>query len=91
MCTQLCYTQIVRFEWDENKNKKNIEKHGIDFREAQRIWNAEPVELSRRTTAGEERILVAGETEGKFITVVYTERRGSIRIISARPSNRKER
>lgn len=91
MCTRLCYTQVVRFEWDENKNKTNIEKHGIDFRRAQRIWDGNPVEISRRTSSGEERILVTGETEGEFITVVYTERQGSIRIISARPSNRKER
>jgi uncharacterized DUF497 family protein len=81
----------VEFEWDENKNTTNIEKHGIDFREAKRIWEADPIEISRSTRSGEERILVAGETEGRFITVVYTKRGENIRIISARKSNRKER
>ena len=81
----------MEFEWDENKNTTNIEKHGIDFRRAQRIWDETPVEISRRTSGGEERILVRGELEGRSVTVVYTERGGNIRIISARKSNRKER
>jgi len=81
----------VRFEWDENKNKKNIEKHGVDFRGAQRIWFGSPVEISRSTERGEERIVVVGEVEGVCLTVVYTERQDRIRLISARASNRKER
>jgi hypothetical protein len=81
----------VRFEWDENKNTANIEKHGIDFRDAERIWNPTPVEISRSTRSGEERILVTGEVDGRLITVVYTKRGANIRIISARKSNRKER
>jgi uncharacterized protein len=81
----------VEFEWDENKNTANIEKHGIDFRRAQRIWNETPVEISRSTERGEERIVVVGELEAVCLTVVYTERRGNIRIISARKSHWKER
>ena len=81
----------MEFEWDENKNTTNIEKHGIDFRRAQRIWDETPLEISRRTRNGEERILVTGELEGQLIAVVYTKRRANIRLISARASNRKER
>jgi uncharacterized DUF497 family protein len=81
----------VEFEWDENKNRRNIEKHGIDFRAAKRIWDETPVEISRSTERGEERIVVVGELEAVCLTVVYTERQGSIRLISARASNRKER
>jgi len=81
----------VEFEWDENKNRANIEKHGIDFRDAKRIWNQTPVEISRSTERGEERIVVVGELEGVGLTVVYTERGANIRLISARASNRKER
>jgi uncharacterized DUF497 family protein len=81
----------VEFEWDENKNRANIEKHGIDFRDAKRIWDQTPVEISRRTRGGEERILVKGELDGRLIAVVYTKRGANIRLISARKSNRKER
>ena len=82
---------MVEFEWDENKNTANIEKHGIDFKRAQRIWDETPVEISRSSERGEERIVVIGELEAVCLTVVYTERQGNIRIISARASNRKER
>ena len=81
----------MEFEWDENKNTTNIEKHGVSFKDAQRIWDETPVEISRRTSGEEERILVRGELEGRSLIVVYTERGGNIRIISARKSNRKER
>ena len=81
----------MEFEWDENKNTTNIEKHGVSFKDAQRIWDETPLEISRRTRNGEERILVTGELEGQLIAVVYTKRRGNIRLISARASNRKER
>jgi len=81
----------VEFEWDENKNTTNIEKHGIDFRRARRIWDETPVEISRSTERGEERIVVVGEIEAVSFTVVYTERGRNIRLISARASHWKER
>ncbi len=82
---------MVEFEWDENKNRKNIEKHGVDFRDAQRIWGKTPTEISRSSERGEERIVVVEELEAVSLTVVYTERGRNIRIISARASHRKER
>lgn len=32
---------MARFQWDENKNKINIEKHGIDFNEASQVFDDE--------------------------------------------------
>lgn len=82
----------MRFEWNEDKNQRNIEKHGIDFRTARRIWKqGGPVEIARRIVSGEERITVRGNLEGQYIVVVYTKRRRRIRLISARRANRKER
>jgi uncharacterized DUF497 family protein len=81
----------VEFEWHEGKNERNIRKHGIDFDEAKGIWNGSPVEIARSTARGEERIMVAGELGGQWITVIYTKRNGRIRLISARPANRKQR
>ena len=83
----------MRFEWDENKNKSNFEKHGIRFEEACLIFNG-PI-LSRkddRSDYGEERIISVGELEGVVIlTVVHTPRGGKTRIISARKASGKER
>lgn len=81
----------MEFEWDENKNKTNIKKHGIDFKDAPAIWKGGLLEIGRNRAHGEERITVVGTLQGYYVTVIYTERDGSIRLISARPSNRKER
>jgi uncharacterized DUF497 family protein len=81
----------VEFEWHEGKNERNIRKHGIDFDEAKGIWDGSPVEIARATRRGEERIMAVGQLGGRFITVIYTKRNGRIRLISARPANRKER
>jgi uncharacterized protein len=81
----------VRYEWDEDKNKRNIEKHGIDFADAEEIWNDPPTERSRRTVEAEERITALGRFRDREIVIVYTERGENVRIISIRPANRKER
>lgn len=81
----------MEFEWNEDKNQRNIEKHGIDFRRASKIWDGSPVEIARRVVDGEERITVIGTLADEHIAVIYTERAGNIRLISARRANRKER
>jgi len=82
----------MKFEWDENKNSKNKEKHKIDFEEAKTIFDdpdAIELEASRN---GEYRIIRIGKTATKFILlVVYTVRGLVARLISARQANKKER
>lgn len=88
-----------RFQWDENKNKINLEKHGIDFQEAKLIFDDEKkvVGEDNRKDYGETRYIRVGQfssqTQNKNLTlvVVYTERDGEIRIISARKANKKEK
>lgn len=82
----------MEFEWDENKNKSNQEKHGIDFNDAKDIFN-DPNRINsedNRKDYGEKRWIAIGMVANIFFTVVYTIR-DAIRIISARRSNRKER
>ena len=79
------------FEWDEDKNQRNIEKHGIDFTDAPEIWREAPVQIARRARGGEERITAIASFRGQYIAVTYTERGGNVRLISARRANRKER
>ena len=89
--TYVLLLEPVEFEWHEGKNERNIKKHGITFADAKDIWNGSPVEIARSTARGEERITVVGELRGHLIAVTYTERGERIRLISARPANRKER
>jgi uncharacterized protein len=88
---------IFGYEWDERKNRANLEKHGLSFDLAVEIFT-EPVlvaEDSRRyeTAHGVERRFIAvGEIDGiVVIVVVYTWRGEKRRIVSARKANRNER
>ena len=80
------------FEWDETKRLTNLEKHGIDFEDAIGIWEDDVVEVpSSRSHHGENRLVAFGVLEGRLIAVVYTDRGGVRRIISARRAGRSER
>jgi hypothetical protein len=49
----------MEFEWDENKNRENIKKHGISFKRATKIFLGNVLEwIDNRTDLGEERIIV---------------------------------
>ena len=88
---------MIRFEWDEEKNKINRKKHGIDFETARLVFD-DPfcVSFVERVSGGEERWHAIGLVEDIIvIVVVHTYRQdGSdevIRIISARRATRHER
>jgi uncharacterized DUF497 family protein len=78
------------FEFDPSKSKINKKKHGIDFIDAQTLWeDPDFLEIPARTT-DEERFLVIGKIETKPWSVVVTYRGENIRIISARRSREEE-
>lgn len=81
------------FEWDDAKNATNIDKHGVGFATAIRIFENRVVTVADdRTDYGEVRELSIGHVDGVvFLTVVHTNRINRRRIISARLANRKER
>jgi hypothetical protein len=80
----------MEFEYDEIKSKINKKKHGIDFIEAQQIWNdPEHIEIPAKTE-DEPRFLVVGTIEQKHWSGVITYRSDRIRIISARRSRKEE-
>ena len=81
---------MAEFEFDDQKNIGNKHKHGIDFVEAQKIWDdPDALELSLKTTE-ETRSMVIGTKEGKHWSVIITHRGEKIRIISARRSRPEE-
>ena len=81
------------FEWDENKNRQNQQKHGISFEEAQEIFNGIVfTAIDERFFESEIREISIGAILCVFIlTVAHTERLGKIRLISARKATPKER
>ncbi len=80
------------FEWDEDKNKSNLEKHDIAFEEATEIFYLDRYNSKPYLHAGLEfRSFSVGKINDVEITVVYTLRNARIRIISARRASYEER
>ncbi len=83
----------MEFEGDEAKNRRNIEKHGVGFELARRIFEG-PVFtwIDDREDYGEVREISIGIAGGiAALVVVHTDRHDLTRIISARPASRAER
>ena len=80
------------FEWDEAKRQSNIEKHGIDFADAVKIFDDFVHTVPNdKVDYGEERLVSTGMLDGREITVIHTRREDNIRIISARRARVEER
>jgi uncharacterized protein len=82
-----------RFEWDENKRKQNIRKHGLDFADAEEMFRGVLlVSPDTREDYGEERWAGLGLIGGLTVQIVFTESSpNTIRIISLRKASKHER
>jgi len=81
------------FLWDENKNKTNIEKHGIDFVDAVQMFEYPLITcIDKREDYQEERWVGIGVLKGIIAIIVYTENdiNDIIRIISVRKATKNE-
>lgn len=74
------------FEFDQKKSDSNLEKHGIDFVDAQEIWQDPDLLEIKAKSEDEVRYLVIGKAHGKHWSAVITYRDENIRIISVRRS-----
>jgi hypothetical protein len=79
------------FSWDETKRSANLRKHGIDFRDAPKIFCGFTLTAEDdREAYGERRFLTLGLFEDQFVSVAHTERGEDIRIISIRKATKHE-
>jgi uncharacterized protein len=78
------------FEYDPDKSMANKAKHGIDFEEAQVIWDDERRALLKAHWPGEQRWLMIGKIDARHWTAVFTLRDATARIISVRRARLKE-
>ncbi len=80
------------FEWDEAKNRANIQKHGLDLADAEEMFRGTlVVEPDTREEYGEKRWVGLGTIGGRVAYVVFAERSANIiRIISLRKASRRE-
>ena len=82
---------MAQFDWDPNKERRNVEKHGIDFLTALELWSGDYLELETHPGNDASRNLVIGEIGGWVWTAVITHRGDTIRIISVRRARGYER
>jgi uncharacterized DUF497 family protein len=78
------------FEFDPKKSESNKQKHGIDFNEAQALWDDPDLIEIPVQTIDEPRYLMIGMIEGKHWSGVITYRGDKVRIISVRRSRKEE-
>jgi uncharacterized DUF497 family protein len=82
----------MQFEWDEQKNRTNIRKHGLDFADAWEIFTLPMLTaLDDREDYGEDRWIGIGMLKSRVVVIAYTEHQDTIRIISLRKAQSYER
>ena len=90
-----CYCRDVRFEWDPNKAAANMRRHGVSFEEASTVFGdplARTFADPDQADSAEERELTFGTSAaGRALVVAHCERKGKIRLISAREMTRYEK
>ena len=85
----------LKFEWNEEKANKNINKHGISFQKAETVFGDPLAHIfdDEWYSSNERREIVIGHSKrNRLLVVCFTEKYESvIRIFSSRPATRKER
>lgn len=81
----------MQFEWDEAKRAKVLDEHGLDFADVVRAFEGPRIEdFDSSHSQTEERWRMLGILDGEAIMVVYTERAGTVRLITARKATVEE-
>jgi len=81
----------MEFEFDSAKSESNKNKHGVDFYEAQKLWDDPDRVVIPAKNLDEPRFLLIGKIRGKYWSAVYTIRKSTIRLISVRRSRENEK
>ncbi|MEM0942893.1 MAG: BrnT family toxin [Pseudomonadota bacterium] len=81
----------MEFDWDEEKRRSNIAKHGLDFADAQKFGWEEALFIDDFPIHGEARVIAIGPLANRLVLIVFTLRGDTCRIISMRNTEPKER
>lgn len=75
----------MKFEWDEDKNLANIEKHGISFNKAMEVFldKKRKIRLNTKHSASEIRFYCIGKVGDRVLTVRFIIRDNKVRLIGA--------
>ncbi len=81
---------MITFEFDESKSQANLLKHGINFIDAQALWDDPSLLEIPAKTEDEPRYLIIGLIQGKHWSAIITYRGLHVRLISVRRSRTEE-
>jgi len=81
----------MAFECDPGKSEDNLKKHGINFDDAQELWNDPDCIVIPARMVDEKRYLLIGKIDDKIWSAIFTIRNKKIRIISVRRSRKNEK
>ena len=81
----------MRFTWDEAKRQANLEKHGLDFADAEQVF-AGPMAIFEdiRDSYGEQRLIAIGMLSAVVVLIIHVESDETIRVISMRKATSDE-
>ena len=81
----------MRYIWDEPKRRANLRKHGLDFADAEKVFNSPLVLIEdKRNQYGEQRMIGIGLLDFLVVLIVHVESNEEIRIISMRKADSDE-
>jgi uncharacterized DUF497 family protein len=81
----------VEFEWDENKRRANLRKHGVDLLAGTVVFDGRPVYVYPSPRFDEQRFVAIGLLNDEFVALVWTERSPATRLISLRRARNAEK
>lgn len=87
-------SDLSRFEWDKGNIDKSFRKHGVSPEQSEEVFTDEYVVIVPDIVHSikEDRLIAIGKSnEQRILFIIFTKRKGVIRIISARRANKKER
>ncbi len=93
MCTNVHTLSLMEFDWDKEKAKANVKKHGVRFSDATQVFEDDfALTIEDDSSEREQRWVTLGLTDEGCLVVVWTERFNDVtRIISARKATTHEK
>ena len=81
----------MRFTWDEVKRKRNLKDHGLDFVDTKRVFDGATFTFEDdRFRYDEQRFVTLGLLKGIHVSIVHTEAKDRIHVISFRKATKRE-
>ena len=81
---------MLKFQYDPRKSRSNLKKHGIDFEQAQVLWDDPNLVTITTRSDDEPRSLIIARVKKQHWSAIVTDREDEIRIISVRRSRAAE-